>query len=180
MSQTEEYLDVFDEQNQPTGVALPRSQVHAEGLWHRTVHIYLYRQGTLGLEFLLHLRSMQKETGPGRWDTRFGGHIKAGQSVEEGVRDELHEEIGLDASRINLVEGEWDRRDNPPNREYTKIYFLEFNDSLDTLKFNDGEVDDVKWATVEEIKSGMRANPDHYSARLDGFEKVVEYLGANI
>jgi isopentenyldiphosphate isomerase len=179
MSQAEEYLDVFDENNQPTGVALPRGQVHAEGLWHRTVHIYLFRQRIEGLEFLLHLRSMKKESAPGCWDTRFGGHVKAGQTMEEGVRDELVEEIGLDVSRLKIFGGEWHKRDNPPNREYTQIYFLEFNDSLDTLKFNDGEVDDVKWATVEEIKSGMRANPDQYSARLDGFEKVVEYLLTN-
>jgi hypothetical protein len=46
----EEYLDVFDENNQPTGVVLPRRQVHAEGLWHRTVHIYLFRKGADGLK----------------------------------------------------------------------------------------------------------------------------------
>ena len=125
MSQTEEYLDVIDENNQPTGVVLPRRQVHAEGLWHRTVHVYLFRKGANGLEFLLHLRSKLKETSPGLWDTRFGGHIKAGQSVEDGVRDELQEEIGLDTSRIQLIEGEWQKRDFPPNREYTKVYFLE-------------------------------------------------------
>lgn len=176
MSQTKEYLDVFDKNNQPTGVALPRRQVHAEGLWHRTVHIYLFRKGADGLEFLLHLRSKLKETAPGCWDTRFGGHIKAGQSVEEGVRDELQEEIGLDTSQIQLIEGEWQKRDSLLNREYTKIYFLEYNDSLENLKFNDGEVDEVKWMDVETIKEDMRNVPETYSASLSGFEKISNYL----
>lgn len=180
MSQTEEYLDVFDENNQPTGVSLPRRQIHAEGLWHRTVHIYLFRKGADGLEFLLHLRSKLKETSPGLWDTRFGGHIKAGQSVEEGVRDELQEEIGLDTSQIQLIEGEWKKRDNFPNREYTKFYFLEYNDSLDNLKFNDGEVDEVKWMNVEAIKEDMRKTPEAYSASLSGFEKISNYIASRI
>lgn len=82
--QSEEYLDVFDENNQPTGEILSRRQVHEEGLWRRTVHIYLFRKGATGLEFLLHLRSKLKESSPGLWDTRFGGHIKAGATVEGG------------------------------------------------------------------------------------------------
>ncbi|MBP9728107.1 MAG: NUDIX domain-containing protein [Candidatus Moranbacteria bacterium] len=180
MPQTEEYLDVFDENNQPTGVALSRGQVHAEALWHRTVHIYLFRRGADGLEFLLHLRSKLKETSPGLWDTRFGGHIKAGQSVEEGVRDELQEEIGLDTSQIQLIEGEWQKRDNFPNREYTKFYFLEYNDSLENLKFNDGEVDEVKWMNVDTIRENIRNTPEMYSASLEGFEKISNYIESRV
>lgn len=177
---TEELLDVLDENNQSTGVVLPRKQVHAEGLWHRTVHIYLFRKSVTGLEFLLHLRSKLKETAPGLWDTRFGGYIKAGQSMEEGVRDELQEEIGLDAKKLNLFGGEWQKRDFPPNREYTQIYFLEYDDSLENLKFNDGEVDEVKWMSADDIKESMRNNPDIWSASLEGFEKISEYLVTRI
>ncbi len=180
MPQTEENLDVFDENNQPTGVALPRRQIHAEGLWHRTVHIYLFRKGADGLEFLLNLRSKLNETMPGCWNTRFGGHIKAGQSVEEGVRDELQEEVGLDTGNLNLIEGEWQKRDFPPNREYTKVYFLEYTDSLENLKFNDGEVDEVKWMTVEAIKEDIRKTPEAYSASLSGFEKISNYIASRM
>lgn len=180
MSQTEEYLDVFDENNQPTGEVLPRKQVHAEGFWHRTVHIYLFRKGADGLEFLLHLRSKLKESAPGLWDTRFGGHIKAGQTVEEGVRDELQEEIGLDTSQIQLIAGEWQKRDYPPNREYTQVYFLEYNNDLGKLKFNDGEVEEVKWMTHQAIKESMQLNPEQWAASLEGFEHIATSLKSRI
>ncbi len=34
------------------------------------------------------------------WMSYVGGHMKAGQAVEECVRDELMEELGLDLSKI--------------------------------------------------------------------------------
>ena len=56
------------------------------------------------------------------------GHIDGGESFEEAAGRELKEEVGLDATRIELViEG---RKDNPCRREggswhYWKIYEIE-------------------------------------------------------
>ena len=73
-----EYLDLVDENNNLTGEKELRSVVHSTGLWHRTVHIYFFRKINNIFEFLVHLRSKDKDLRPNCWDTRFGGHIKAG------------------------------------------------------------------------------------------------------
>lgn len=108
------------------------------------------------------------------------GISKLARLSRGGVRDELQEEIGLDVTKLSLIEGEWQKRDYPPNREHTKVYFLNFNESLGNLKFNDGEVDEVKWMRVDGIKEAMKNDPAAWSASFDGFKKVSEYLESRI
>src|SRR4030042_5950600 len=97
-----EYLDVVDKNNNPTSEKRVRSEIHSQGIWHRTAHIYLFREHKDNVEFLVHLRSEKKDLNPSKWDTRFGGHLKAGQSVEDAVVSELKDEIGLDVNVSDL------------------------------------------------------------------------------
>ena len=41
---TEEIFDIVDENGQPAGGAVTRSQAHAEGIRHRTAHIWVVRK----------------------------------------------------------------------------------------------------------------------------------------
>jgi isopentenyldiphosphate isomerase len=173
---TEEFLDIVDENNELTGESSLRSKIHAEGIWHRTVHIYLFRKNNEEIEFLVHHRSQFKDLNPDKWDTRFGGHIKAGVSLEDGIKSELQEEIGMEIDPTKLIEGEWRKRNIAPNCEFTKIFFFEFNGNVEDLKFNDGEVQEVKWMSVQEVKSSMAKNPEKWSAIIGGFTEVSDYL----
>lgn len=74
------------------GVRKARGDVHRDGDWHRSVHVWL-SDGAGNL--LLQQRSEHKDTFPWRWDVSCAGHITAGDtSVESAVR-ELQEELGL-------------------------------------------------------------------------------------
>jgi len=172
----EEFLDIVDENNNLTGESAPRGKIHAEGTWHRTVHIYLFRRNNNEIEFLVHLRSPFKDLCSNCWDTRFGGHIKSGLTIEEGMKAELKEEIGLDVNSYKLIEGIWRKRDNVLNREFTKVYYLEYGGDLVDLKFNDGEVQRVKWMSVDDIKKSMINNFEEWSAGVAGFTEVSDYL----
>ena len=88
----EEYLEIVDENNNLTGERKPRSLVHSNGLWHRVVHIYFFRIINKEIEILVQLRSKTKDLSPNMWDTRFGGHIKAGEKLEQAVVDEIRED----------------------------------------------------------------------------------------
>jgi hypothetical protein len=37
----EEQFDIYDQNNQPLNIVKPRSEVHTEGDWHRTIHIWI-------------------------------------------------------------------------------------------------------------------------------------------
>jgi hypothetical protein len=57
------------------GATKRRGDVHRDGDWHRSVHVWLVDgDGRL----LLQQRSVHKDTFPGRWDVSAAGHISAG------------------------------------------------------------------------------------------------------
>lgn len=177
----EELLDIIDENNNPTGEAQPRSVVHAQGLWHRTAHIYIFRKTSNNdVEFLVHLRSASKDLAPNRWDLRFGGHIKAGQDISQTVHQEIRDEIGLDIKLENLIEGMWRKRNKYPNNEFTKVFYLNFVGNTDELKFNDNEVQRVKWMSKGDIQESMKKEPEIWSGGLSGFEEILADLTGKI
>ncbi|OGB74057.1 hypothetical protein A2V68_02380 [candidate division Kazan bacterium RBG_13_50_9] len=172
----EEVIDIVDENNQPTGEGRPRSVVHADGLWHRTVHIYLFRKQGTEIEFLTHLRSAKKDLHPNAWDTRFGGHIKSGSDIQQTTINELKDELGLDLDFNALIEGNWRKCDHYPNREFAQVFYLEFNGDINDLRFQDDEVQEARWMTTKDIEKSMADNPEQWSGGIDGFREVMSTL----
>ncbi len=172
----DEYLDIVDEQNKLTGGKELRSVAHSTGLWHRVVHVYFFRKVNKTIEFLVHLRSKNKDLSPNCWDTRFGGHIKAGESVEAAVVNEIKEEVGLQVDFSRLTEGEWHTGGTYPNREFQKAYYLEYNEPIENLTFNDGEVQEVKWVLAEDILRSITENPKTWATKKEVFETISKYL----
>jgi isopentenyldiphosphate isomerase len=174
-----EYLDIVDENNILTGEKRLRSEVHSQGLWHRTVHIYLFKIIENDIYFLVHLRAKNKDLYPNCWDTRFGGHIKSGESIEEAINNELMEEVGLGLERGSLIQGEIKKSDHFPNREFTHSFYYRFDGDIATLKFNDGEVQEIKWMKSDDILESMDKNKNVWSASKTGLIQVLGVLKAN-
>ncbi|EPR42306.1 NUDIX hydrolase [Desulfovibrio sp. X2] len=94
-----EYIEVVDEGNRPIAV-MPIDDVHAQALMHRAVVVLVYDDDG---RVYLQKRSMSKSRFPGRWDLSATGHVKAGEAMEDGAIRELHEELGLSATRMHLL-----------------------------------------------------------------------------
>jgi hypothetical protein len=60
-----EYYEVYDKKGNPTGVVESRETVHDKGLWHATVHVWIYTEGGA---ILIQKRSRGKDSHPGLWD----------------------------------------------------------------------------------------------------------------
>lgn len=140
------------------------------------VHIYLFRKNKDGFDFLVELRAKTKDLKPNTWDLRFGGHLKSGKDIKTTLVDELKDEIGLDVKLTDLIEGNWRQRNKYPNNEFTKVYYLEFKGDIKDLKFNDNEVQKVKWMNIEEIQDSMQKEPDIWSGGLEGFKEILDIL----
>lgn len=175
----EEYFDIVDENGTPTGEKRLRSEAHTQGLWHRTVHVYLFRKKDNDIEFLAHLRAKTKDLHPNKWDTRFGGHLKSGESVEGAVKGELQEELGLVLNPSDLIKGEINKGGGYPNREFTHTYYYEFNGDISSLIFNDGEVQAIKWMKSSDIMESMVKSSDIWTGSQKGFSRVLEILKSN-
>lgn len=96
-----ERFDVVLPDGTPTGRTKARTEVHRDGDWHRSVHVWVAGVGEEGTPFLIfQRRGLGKDTWPGRLDATVGGHYRAGEGLAEGLR-EVEEEIG-----VVVVEGD--------------------------------------------------------------------------
>ena len=59
-----EILDIVDEQGRPTGQTVPRAVAHAEGIRHRTSHVWILRRHAGRVEVLLQMRCQATTTFP--------------------------------------------------------------------------------------------------------------------
>jgi isopentenyl-diphosphate Delta-isomerase len=167
----EEEFDIVDENNKPLGFTKKRSEVHKDGDWHRVVHIYVVNDKG---EFLVHLRSPHKDLHPNKWDTRFGGHVKAGKTLDETVVDELREEIGLTPDMQMLLSGKVKQTPKGSNSEFCAVYFYRYNGPIEKLSFNDNEVVDVRFMSQADILDALIQHPDDWTGSADGFKMVLD------
>lgn len=101
MSQTE-YFDVVDHQGYPTGKTVPRALAHAEGIRHRTAHVWVLNQKDGKPYVLLQRRGKHKDSFPDTYDTSSAGHIPAGDIPIQSACRELQEELGITATPNEL------------------------------------------------------------------------------
>lgn len=87
---TEDIFDIVNEHDEVIGRA-PRSEVHANGLLHRAVHVLIFNARG---ETFLQKRSMSKDREPGRWGAACSGHVDSGEDYDTAALRELGEELG--------------------------------------------------------------------------------------
>ncbi|MBN2400443.1 MAG: septation protein IspZ [Candidatus Aminicenantes bacterium] len=88
----EEWFDIVDTEGHVRGRA-PRSACHSQpGLLHPVVHLHVLNAQD---RIFLQKRSERKQIQPGKWDTAVGGHVCSGEKVEEALKREAEEELGL-------------------------------------------------------------------------------------
>lgn len=96
-----ELLKIFDVTGKYIGTST-REEVHSKGLWHETFHCWLVSK--LDHKYFIHfqLRSNQKKDYPNQLDISAAGHLKADESVSDGIR-EVHEELGVNVTIEDLI-----------------------------------------------------------------------------
>jgi isopentenyldiphosphate isomerase len=147
MNEQEELLEVVTESGEVIK-SLPRSEVHGNpSLIHRVVHALVFNsRGGL----LLQKRSMNKDVAAGKWDTSVGGHVNAGETIDEALRREMEEELGI--TKCN------------PEFLYTYIHSNEYETELvytyscthdGEINFQEDEIDEVRPWSMDEIRSNI-------------------------
>ncbi len=182
-----EYLDICDENGEPTGSIVSRDIAHRDGILHRTAHVWVVRREDGEDQILLQKRSMEKESFPGMYDTSSAGHIPAGSEPLPSALRELKEELGIDAAPEQLTYAGSFRvryektfhgrlfRDN----EIAGVYVYSEPVDIDGLVLQKSEVDEVRWfplrEVADEIRSGCR---DRFCVPSAGLEVLLSWLTA--
>lgn len=170
-TQIEEYFDIVDENDQPLGIAKPRSQVHAELTdWHRVTSIVIINDHQ---QFLCQQRSKEKDVNPGMWQYWFGGHVKAGEEYQENAINEVQEEIGLVIPSAQLMY--LGKTRNLQHKHHVGVFIYHWSGSIDEITFNDGEVEQVKQLSWEDyIKMQKELLPDKEIKMNELVEKYIQ------
>ena len=88
----EEMFPIVDEQGNIIDAATRGECHNGSKLLHPVVHLHIFNsQGDIYLQ----KRPTWKDIQPGKWDTAVGGHIDLGENVEQALRREVEEELGI-------------------------------------------------------------------------------------
>ena len=161
-----EWLDIVDENGEPTGERVSRTRAHAEGIPHRTSHVWVVRKKGGRLEVLLQKRSDNKDSFPGCYDISSAGHIPAGEDYVTSALRELKEEIGVTARPEDLVfcgrrRFEFERTfrgQDFHDNQVTNIYLLWLDRDEDDFVLQEEEVSAVRWMEFDACIKAAREN----------------------
>lgn len=89
---SQEMFPVVDEEGNILSAAT-RGECHSGSmLLHPVVHLHVFNsEGQLYLQ----KRPDWKDIQPGKWDTAVGGHVDLGESIQQALRREVQEELGI-------------------------------------------------------------------------------------
>ncbi|MDE5799899.1 MAG: NUDIX domain-containing protein [Paramuribaculum sp.] len=143
-----EYLPTVDEQGNVTGKAT-RKDCHAKRLLHPVVHLHVIdEQGNI----LLQKRSASKLIQPGKWDTAVGGHVDYGEAIEDALRREASEELGLEWFESRRIDSYvWDC---PAERELVNSHIAVAPAGFEP-RVEAGEADEVRYWSRAEIDEAI-------------------------
>ena len=88
----QEIFPVVDAEGHTIGSATRGECHNGSRLLHPVVHLHLFNSKG---ELYLQKRPEWKDIQPGKWDTAVGGHIDYGETPEEALQREVHEELGI-------------------------------------------------------------------------------------
>ena len=144
-----ELIDIYDSNKNLTGKIIERTR----NAKLKDDEYFLYVQCWIlnsKREILLTQRKKDKLHG-GMWEPT-GGCVISGETSIEGIKRELHEEIGIEVSSKDLILRETIKEERKYRNCFRDIYIIQKDIDLNDLKFNDGEVVNAKFVTIDEFK----------------------------
>ena len=142
----EEMLPIVDEEGRIIDAAT-RGECHSGSkLLHPVVHLHVFNSRG---ELYLQKRPLWKDIQPGKWDTAVGGHVDLGENVEQAMRREVKEELGIapdGIQRLTQYVFESDRE-----RELIFVHKVVYDGQISPSD----ELDGGRFWTAEEISDNL-------------------------
>ena len=179
----DELIDVLDADGNYTGKAIMKSEAHRKGVFHPSIHVWLY---TKKGEILIQQRAINKDTHPGLWDVSVAGHIGAGEDVTESAIREVEEEIGLeitneDLNKIGVFKYSHQHHKDLLDCEFHHTFLCELKVPLAKLEMQKSEVADLNLVSVAAFKKELESeilskkyvpyDMDYYDTVLNAIKK---------
>lgn len=137
-----ELFDIYNENMELIGIK-PRSEVHKKGYWHKSFQCWLMFKEN-GKDYLLfQRRHPSKDTYPNLLDISSAGHLSAGETIEDGVR-EIEEELGIAVRYGELIPlgviVERKKEENYIDNEFANIFLYHCQIPMEEFKLQAEEL----------------------------------------
>ena len=163
-----EFVDKFDNKRQALNKVTER-QEKVDGEYRQSVHVWI--QNSKG-EFLIQKRSPNKTNFPNMW-SQTGGGVEEGEITLQAALRECKEELGIDINikHIELILSFKRKYD------FVDVWLVRENIDISNLVLQEEEVSDVKWATIDEIRTLMKSSKLAKSIDIyfDMFINLIDY-----
>lgn len=141
-----ELFDLYDSDRNKTGRTLERGTPIPKGFYRMVVHICIFNSNG---KMLIQRRQPFKHSWSGMWDLTVGGSSVTGDTSLAAAIRETSEEIGIklapdELKRVLTIQTEC---------IFDDIYIVQKDLDETALTLQYEEVEQVKWASAEEIKS---------------------------
>lgn len=144
-----EIVDLYNKRKELTGKFCERKNV-PENYYRLSIHIWIINDKE---EILIQQRSSNRTMFPNMWANTGGASLKGETSLETVTR-ELKEELNVNVNIENLTFiSSYIRK-----KDYVDVWLLNQIIELKDLKLQVEEVQDVKWATIDEIEQLINQN----------------------
>lgn len=145
----DEILDLFDENENHIGTER-YSVIHRDKLWHRVFHCWISIKDADKGVCVLFQRRGSDVSNPLKLDISAAGHLKAGETVADGVR-EITEEIGVMPAFEELIDLgmlKWMH-----SAEFAYTYLYKYTGNIEDLLLQESEVADMFYAPLPDLQA---------------------------
>lgn len=159
-----ELRDLYNSKRILTGEVITKEENVPSGRYYITVVVFIEN---VNGEFLLQKRALKKD---GRWATT-GGHPVSGESSLEGIVTEIKEELGQTVNQNELTLFKTIMTED----DFVDLYYMKKNININDIVLQEEDVEDIKWATREEIEKLIE--DDKFSKSHEEFYRYcLEFL----
>ncbi len=159
-----EYFETFDEDGHPAGL-VARPTVHRDGLWHRAVHVWLFRSDG---HVYVQRRAPDKDVSPDCLDVSVGEHLQPGEDFPAAAHRGLAEELGVTGVTPVAIGGE---RRVTQHRPELGIHDREIQQAFHVVYDGDvapepTEIAALELWTMERLRAAVARSPDAFTPGL--------------
>lgn len=166
----EELFPLVDEDGNQIGKATRRECHSGTMLLHPVVHLHVFNAKG---ELYLQKRSTDKDIQPGKWDTSVGGHVDYGETVENALKREAREELGLEITDAKLLYRYVFK--SRVEKELVNTYMI-VTGCQDEIKIDPVEIEEGRFWKLNDIKSRLGSGIFTPNFEME-FERLMQALG---
>jgi isopentenyldiphosphate isomerase len=172
-----EYLDICDSEGNLLGNKESKKEVHKQGLWHRSVHIWILNSKG---ELLIQKRSPFIDNNPNKWTGSVAGHVSAGEDFITSAIRETEEEVGLklfpnDFILIGIVK-QMSFRNGYINNEINPIYIVKMELNPEKIVKQKEEVAEVKFINSKNLQDLIENKNPAFVQYPEEYKLLFNYL----